>query len=154
MVQIFSPMVTKLVQHMKQDLEMIGLLTRNHIDQRIERPIFMPVYCSTDILSEVERCAILSKQHLLVKIDICQVDPDRPITFPVEDSLLQPLENGVFAKGVGVTLIIVVVERHSGFFICLRDTVKSPSVHRIPKCEYFGITLFPLLQHELSLFCG
>ena len=153
-MQVLSPRIPKLVQHMEQNLEMVALLACHHVDQAVKRPVGVPAYRGADVLSYVQRSPVLAQKHLFVQLDVGQVHPNRAVLLAVENPVLQPLENPVLAQLVGVALVVVPVEADVHVPVGLLKPLNRPVVHHFPELEGLGVALLPFFEQFLGLCPG
>ena len=149
MEDIIAPLVTQLFEYQLQNLEVIVLLITYNIDNAVQGILLETLQRRSEVLRHIYRCAIATKQQLLVESIAFEVNPYRAIIFAEEDTLCQTLLDKSLAENIGLRLVVNLIEINAESLVGYIETIINPAVHLLPKRTHFGIFCLPLAQHLL-----
>ena len=151
MVKVFRPAVTEFFKDFKQNLKMIILFISHRVDKSLYIIIHETPYCRSQILRDIDRSAIPTKEKFLIQAFIGKVAPYRAIFFGEENAFVQTFFYQIFTQKVSLAFVLNLVKIYSKALISFRKSRINPSVHFFPKVSYFFIAIFPVQKHFLSL---
>ena len=151
MVKMLRPAVAEFFKDFKQNLKMIILLISHRVDKSLYIIIRETPHGSSQILRDIDRSPIPTKEKFFIQAFIGKVAPYRAIFFGEENAFVQTFFYQIFTQKVSLAFILNLVKIYSKAFISFRKSCINPSVHFFPKVSYFFIAIFPVQKHFLSL---
>ena len=145
------PVETELAENEFQHLEMIVLLVADHINVRIQIEFGETALCGTQILRNINRSTVGTKQQLAVEPVGGKVAPDAAVRVLHEHSAVEPLLHEFLAQKVGLMLIVCLVEADAKGAVSLLEAVEYPAVHLCPEGTHFRVSLLPFHQHFMYI---
>ncbi len=144
---LVGPVEAQLLENQLQYLEMIVLLIPHHVHVGIQAIGLETPLGGTQILGDIDRCAIAAQHQLAVQAVGRKVAPDRTVGVLDENALREALLHQFLAQKIGLTLVVNLVEGDAEGGIGLIEALVHPTVHHRPELPHVRIVLLPLQQH-------
>ena len=140
---------SKFLEDQEQHLEVVLLLVAHGVHLAVEvGEVGKSEDGCADVLGHVNCGAVAPEKEFFVQAVVGEVHPDGAVLFLKEHPVDQALLHMLFAKEVGVRLVVELVERHAHGVVGLVEAFVHPAVHGFPQRHDLFVAFFPALQHR------